>query len=417
MTDQTPPTLPHLMDASQDFAQILAGIDNLATLEELFGDGLGKEVVSAVGDILRANVPHIAEVRETRHRRFQIGLPGYDVGQVATLVEDLQTAVASEAIATAHGPVAVSLSVGCAFAGMMQGTAEPDNLTSAAVHALHSAMARGIGSFQIARSDSELLHHRASLLSASRAALGAIGTEDLRIAFQPIVSADGGNTVSFHECLVRLVQPSGRLLSASNFMPAIERLGLAPLIDRQVLLMTFQALTEHPRARLSVNLFPQTMQDSQWLALFENAICADPTLGERLIVEVTEQAAMLDASRTLRFMDQLRRHGVSFALDDFGAGQTSLRYLREFRFDVIKIDGQFVRSVHEDPDCAFFVETIVNIARRFDMMTIAEHVHGPLAAKTLADLGVEYFQGFHFGSPSMMLGPTDVPASVLAAQA
>jgi predicted signal transduction protein with EAL and GGDEF domain len=249
MTDQTPPTLPHMVDASQDFAQIVAGIDNLATLEELFGDGLGREVATAVGEILRANVPHIAEVRETQHRRFLIRLPGYDVAEVASLVEDLQTAVASEAIATAHGPVAVSLSAGCAFAGMMRGTGEATDLTSAAVHALHSAMARGIGSFQIARSDSELLHHRASLLSASRAALGAIGTEDLRIAFQPIVSAEGGNTVSFHECLVRLVQPSGRLLSAASFMPAIERLGLAPLIDRQVLLMTLKALTEHPRPR------------------------------------------------------------------------------------------------------------------------------------------------------------------------
>ncbi|MEO1493570.1 MAG: EAL domain-containing protein [Pseudomonadota bacterium] len=417
MTDQSPTSLPHVASASQDHAQIVVGIDNLATLEELFGDRLGEEVAMAVEEILVAHMPHIAEVRQTAHRRFQFCLPGYDVAEVATLIEELQTAVASQAIATTHGPVAVSLSAGCAFSGTLRGGTEQIDLASAALHALHSAMSLGVGSFQIARSDSELLHHRMSLLSASRAALGAVGTEDLRIAFQPIVSAEGGNTVSFHECLVRLIQPSGRMISAASFIPAIERLGMAPLIDRQVLMMTFAALTEHPRARLSVNLFPQTMQDTQWLRMFEDAIRSDPTLGERLIIEVTEQAAMLDTSRTLRFMDRLRQHGVSFALDDFGAGQTSLRYLRDFRFDVIKIDGQFVRSVHEDPDAAFFVETIVNIARRFDMMTIAEHVHGPLAARTLADLGVEYFQGFHFGSPSMMLGPTDVPASVLAAQA
>lgn len=418
MTDST---IPDLVKPSQDtsaaYAQLVLGIDNLDALEELFGDALGREVAGAVGDELRRHVPHICKVDETAHRRFLISLPGHDVAEVAALVEKLQMAVAAIPIETDHGPVAVSLSAGCAFAGMLGTDTRSDNLTSAALHAMHSAMARGVGSFQIARNDSELLHHRASLMTASRAAMGAVGTDDLRIAFQPIVSAEGGNTVSFHECLVRIVQPSGRLISASAFMPAIERLGLAPLIDRQVLMMTLAALKEHPRARLSVNLFPQTMQDTQWLRIFDDAVRTDPTLGERLIVEVTEQSAMLDASRTLRFMDRLRRHGVSFALDDFGAGQTSLRYLREFRFDVLKIDGQFVRHVHEDPDCAFFIEAIVNIAQRFDMMTIAEHVHGPAAARTLADLGVEYFQGFHFGSPSMMLGPTEVPASKLVAQA
>jgi EAL domain-containing protein (putative c-di-GMP-specific phosphodiesterase class I) len=399
------------------FAQVVIGIDNLATLEELFGEALGEEVWVKVAKRLRPLVPHIADLKQIGQRRIAIGLPGYDPPAVGALVEVLQSAVASTAIDSVEGPVACTISAGCVFVNDEDNALCMDAIMSAALHALHSAMVRGVGSFQTALDDTELLHHRNTLMSASRAALGAIESDHLRIAFQPVVGATGGNTVSFHECLVRILQPSGKLISASAFMPAIERLGMAALIDRQVLMMTFEAMTAEPRARLSVNLFPQTMQDGEWLVMFENAVASDPTLGERLIIEVTEQAAMLDSTRTLRFMDRLREHGVSFALDDFGAGQTSLRYLRDFRFDALKIDGQFVRSVHEDEDCAFFVEKIVEIARRFDMMTIAEHVHSPAAAHVLTTLGVEYFQGFHFGAPNMVLHPTGSPITDLAQQA
>ena len=200
-------------------------------------------------------------------------------------------------------------------------------------------------------------------------------------------------------------------------MPAIERRGLAPTSDRQVLRMTIDRLREHPTTRFSVNIFPHTMQDAAWLRCFEEHVADEPDLGERLIIEVTETSALLDMDRTRLFMDRLRRRGVSFALDDFGAGHTSIHYLRDLRFDVLKIDGRFVRDVHKDPDDAFMIETLVRIGNRFDMMTVAEAVQTQEEARCLTDLGVEYFQGFHFGSPSLILEPTLSPMPIVAAQA
>ena len=126
---------------------------------------------------------------------------------------------------------------------------------------------------------------------------------------------------------------------------------------------------------------------------------------------------MLDPPRTRAFMDRLRAAGVSFALDDFGAGHTSLRYLRDFRFDMIKIDGRFVHDVQDDPDNAFMISTLVEIAQRFEMMTVAEAVQTPAEARCLSALGVEFFQGFQFGSPSLLLKPTPTPMPSIAAQA
>lgn len=403
--------------ADGSFAMLAIGIDNLTALEELFGEGLGEDIAGVVEGRLRRFVPHIAEIRQTAYRRFLIGLPGFSEAAVAELVDLLKTAVASEAVATGYGPMAVSISVGCAMAS--PGGLEPRSheMNTAALHALHMAAASGAGAYRVARDDGALLAWRQMLMETSRAAFGTGTTENLTLAYQPVVRAVGGNAISFHECLVRIKRPDGGLLPAAAFMPAIEQLGLAMLIDRQVLLMAFETLVKHPTARLSVNIFPQTMQDRQWMALFEGAAANDPTLPERLILEVTETVAMLDPVRTQGFMDRIRRFGTGFAIDDFGTGHTSLAKLRDFRFDILKIDGRFVRDVDSNPDNQFIMQTLTTVAERFDMMTVAECVEKTAEARVLTEMGISFFQGFQFGSPSLLLKPTTSPMPDIAAQA
>jgi EAL domain-containing protein (putative c-di-GMP-specific phosphodiesterase class I) len=293
----------------------------------------------------------------------------------------------------------VTLSAGCVVGDERQ----PGVEGSAARHALTEAMARGVGCLRFAEESGDAAHHRKDIVGAAQIAMGAISNGDLAIAYQPVVAATGKNHAAFHECLVRVRKRSGNLIAAAKFMPAMERLGLATLIDRQVLVLALEALAHRPGIRISINIFPQTMQDAQWMILFNEGTSRDPTLAERLIIEVTETAAMLEPARTLAFMARLRRHGCAFALDDFGMGHTSLSSLRDFRFDIIKIDGSFVTDITTNPDSRFFVAKLVEIGRHFDMMTVAEFVQGPADARILRDLGVEYFQGFYFGAPSLVL--------------
>lgn len=402
-------------DVAGTCAQIALGIDNISVLEDIFGDQLGQEIVDAVEARIRQTIPHLCGYRRTSHDHFLICLPGKDLAAALAMVEGVQSAVASDLLDTRAGPVAVTVSAGCAARARDLG--EKNDLEPLALQALHMAKRAGVGSVRTAEDDGALLRYREQLIQTSRATIGAMGDDRLTIAFQPVVRASGGNLISFHECLVRIREDEKTVIPASAFMPVIEQLGLASLIDRQVLKMSMETLIRHPTARLSINIFPQTMQDRAWMRLFENVAESDPSLPERLIVEVTETAAVLDPPRTQAFMDKLRAFGVSFALDDFGAGHTSLRYLRDFRFDIIKIDGRFVHDVHMDPDNAFIIKTLVDVARRFDMMTVAESVQTPAEARCLSGLGVEFFQGFQFGSPSLLLKPTPSPMPSIAAQA
>jgi EAL domain-containing protein (putative c-di-GMP-specific phosphodiesterase class I) len=385
------------------------GIDNLGTLEELFGEELGDEVIAAVGRRLARAIPIGADLCVMRQRRFLVGVSGLGAGSVTALFPRLQAA-ANGAIETSSGPVTVTLSAGCALAGVER---RPAPAEREAVQALHAAMARGAGSFRIA---GECRDRPAGAAEAVGWPQGP-GGERLTVAFQPVVRASGGNTIAFHECLARIRGRDGELMPAADFIPSIERLGFAPLVDRQVLAIAVETLARDPGVRLSVNILPQTMQDAGWMAIFERAVASDPTLAERLIVEISEAGSMLDPRRTLNFMDRLREQGVAFVLDDFGAAHDSLPGLQDFRFDIVKIDGRFVRGIRAGSNDAVRVARLVEIARNFDMMTVAGAVQGPAEARCLADIGVEYFQGFYFGSPSLVLGPTPTPMPGIAAQA
>ncbi|MHA1530277.1 MAG: EAL domain-containing protein [Alphaproteobacteria bacterium] len=390
-------------------ALIILGIDNLGALEDLFGESLGGEIIEAVEARIAPALPARATLWRAEHRRIALSIPQLDRLGVSSLVTRLQAAIAQQAVPTSRGPVAVTLAAGCVVGDEHQPEAEG----SAARHALSEAMGSGVGCIRFAEETGDTARQREDIIAAAQIAMGAIGDGDLVLAYQPVVSASGNNRAAFHECLVRVREHSGALIAAAKFMPAMEQLGLATLIDRQVLVMALESLSRQPGIRVSINIFPQTMQDAQWMILFDEGTSRDPALADRLIIEVTETAAMLEPARTLDFMTRLRRKGCAFALDDFGMGHTSFGSLRDFRFDIIKIDGSFITDVTTNPDNRFFVAKLVEIGAHFDVMTVAEFVQGPADARILRDLGVEYFQGYYFGTPSLLLGPEIKPEPIV----
>jgi EAL domain-containing protein (putative c-di-GMP-specific phosphodiesterase class I) len=229
----------------------------------------------------------------------------------------------------------------------------------------------------------------------------ALEDNRIAIAFQPVVSARNPSTIAFRECLARVRGDDGRWIAAGLFLPKIERLDLIRNLDRRVLRLALEALEAHPTERLSVNVSVRTMRDRSWLRDLRAAADRAPRAVERLIVELTESAAVVDAPRTKEFLDEIRDLGVAIALDDFGAGYSSFRHVRDFRPDWVKIDGSFVRGVAGDPDNKLFIDTLVGIARNFDMATVAEFVEDEADAAALRALGVDCLQGYHYGRPAI----------------
>ena len=229
------------------------------------------------------------------------------------------------------------------------------------------------------------------------------------LALQPVVMAEGDRRPAFYEGLIRLIDRTGRAVPAARFIDAVESHDLGREIDREALRLGIAELHADPAMRLSVNLSPRSIGCPAWMEVLEQGLEQDPTLGERLILEITERSAMEIPAEVQAFMATLQLRGISFALDDFGAGQTSFRHLRDFAFDIVKIDGQFSREVARDPDNQALIRALVDLSRHFEMFTVAEHVACAEDADSLAELGIDCLQGYHFGAPALSTLPAPVP--------
>ena len=230
--------------------------------------------------------------------------------------------------------------------------------------------------------------------------------------FQPAVRAGNPRMPAFFEMLARMKTTDGQVLPASAFMPSVEPGALGRAIDRLALGSALKALAANPGLRLSVNMSPLTMGDEDWLAILAAAARGGSGVCGRLILEITENDAMEDAAQTIDFMDHVRASGCAFALDDFGAGATGFKYFRDFRFDIVKIDGAFARGVAGSPDSQVLVECLAGVARHFEMMTVAEQVETEADAAWLSAAGIDALQGYLYGrpAPTAELPPAAVPA-------
>ena len=220
------------------------------------------------------------------------------------------------------------------------------------------------------------------------------------LAFQPVVQARMANRAAFYEAFIRIMDEKGRVIPARDFMGAIETNEIGRQIDCLALEMGLATLAAEPSIRLSVNMSARSIGYPAWLATLERGLRADRSIGERLILEITESSAMVMPDLVTVFMADMQSRGICFALDDFGAGYTAFRYLKDFYFDIIKIDGQFIRNIAQEPDNQVLTQALVSIARHFDMFTVAESVETAEDAQYLIDIGVDCLQGYYFGIPS-----------------
>jgi EAL domain-containing protein (putative c-di-GMP-specific phosphodiesterase class I) len=240
----------------------------------------------------------------------------------------------------------------------------------------------------------------ADVLSIVRAALAA---GSARLAFQPVQVARGQGGIAFYEGLIRVMDQAGRIVPAGQFMPQIEEKELGRDIDCATLRLGVQMLQLHPRLKLSMNVSARSIGDAAWRRALDDALARSPGIGARMILEISESSAMLLPELVIRFMAEAQPKGISFALDGFGGGMTSFRHLKDFFFDIVKIDRVFVRGIDRSPDNQVLAAALISVAKQFDMYAVAEGVETREEAKMLTGLGVDCLQGYLFGVPKFAL--------------
>lgn len=234
----------------------------------------------------------------------------------------------------------------------------------------------------------------------------ALQEERLELYLQAIVPADASvGSKGSAEVLVRLRSREGEVVPASRFMPAAERYGFASRIDTWVVGAVLAQLDAHPEdrhafQRIHVNLSGRSLGDPGFLAAFEATLHASAVQLPLLCFEITETALIENLDLAHEVLTRLRTMGCRFALDDFGMGHASMRYLGRLPVDYLKIDGSFVRDMVRDPEAEKIVGEINRVAHTMGLRTIAEFVESPQIRELLHTMGVDEVQGFAIGRPA-----------------
>lgn len=259
--------------------------------------------------------------------------------------------------------------------------------------------------------DASLQHRHVEMQWATR--LEKALDEDAFVLFAqrtvPLKATDG---LLHAEVLLRLPDDRGGYFAPGLFFPAAERYHLASRIDRWVLRQVIAQLQQCP-ARvgmgvISINLSGQSVGDRDFhkhaLALLDEV---GPALCTHLCLEITETAAITNIADASQFVRKVRELGVRVALDDFGAGASSFGYLKQLKVDLIKIDGQFVKNVLDDPLDAAAVRSFVEVARVLGVETVAEFVDRAEVLDWISNLGIDHAQGYYLHKPEPLKGLLD----------
>jgi EAL domain-containing protein (putative c-di-GMP-specific phosphodiesterase class I) len=228
----------------------------------------------------------------------------------------------------------------------------------------------------------------------------ALRQDRLLFAFQPVVCAATGR-IDYFECLLRMREVGGGIVAGGEFITTIERLGLIEFIDNFVLEQTVRELVSCPGIRLGLNISSLSACDGAWLRSLISLVRHRPALARRLVVEITETAALADIEESARFVETLHKVGCRVALDDFGAGHTSLRHLQILAVDTVKIDGSFVRNLADSQEQRLLLRNLLDVIRGFGLATVAEGVENAEDASLVCADGIHFLQGYHLGLPTI----------------
>jgi EAL domain-containing protein (putative c-di-GMP-specific phosphodiesterase class I) len=276
-----------------------------------------------------------------------------------------------------------------------------EDLVARADAAMYQAKEAGKNAWRIYRADLDDSQRMMTQLSWNDRILHALENDLMELQFQGIYSAQG-RVLGHFEVLLRMRDQDhpGVSIMPGEFIPVAEKSGKIVDIDRWVLARSIKMLSEVSAIpALAVNISGRSFDDPTLPLFIADELRRHGVPARRLLVELTETAAVSDLHDARRFIEALQQTGCGVCLDDFGTGFSSFAYLKHLHVDSIKIDGLFIRGLPKEPDNQLFVKAMVSVARGLSKTTIAECVEDEETLRMLAAFGVDYVQGYHLERP------------------
>ncbi len=376
-------------------------LDQFKLVNDTCGHPAGDRLLKQVTGLLQTRIRGTDILARLGGDEFGILLADCSYEQAMKIAETLCQAIRDYRFVWHDGALNIGVSIG--LVAITREAESMASLMSAADVACYAAKDQGRNRVHVYQADNVPERHR-EMQWVSRITR-ACEEDRLELYFQPIVPIGANRDPRAHyELMLRMRDENGALVQPNEFIPAAERYNVMPMLDRWVVRHTLGSLAHYthdktPLYTLSVNLSGTSLNDDRFLDFLITELAAHPLSSGAICFEITETAAIYNLAKVVYFMRELKSRGCNFSLDDFGSGLSSFMYLKTLPVNYLKIDGQFIEHVADNPIDRSMVEAISQIGKAMGIQTIAEKVETAAVMEELGRLGIGYAQGFYIAPP------------------
>jgi len=382
-------------------------LDRFKIINDTCGHMAGDELLRQLSHGLQSHVRQRDTLARLGGDEFGLILENCQPKEAERIAEDFLTFIRNFRFVRENKSFQLGVSIG--ITNIDDYAQSPSKLLNQADNACYIAKATGrnrIHFFDPERPDEKT--QKTAMFWANRVTQ-ALEDDTLELVAQPIVCLNTNKAKGTHfELLARLNERDGEIIAPGYFLPAAERYNLMPSLDQHVVKKAFAWLAANPAmvkdlSICSINLSAASLEDDRFPKLLSQLQAEYDLPPEKICFEITETMAITNLAKTIALAEEFKRQGFMFALDDFGSGFASYHYLKRLPVDFLKIDGEFVRGIVNDPIDEAMVRSMNDIGHVMGKKTIAEHVESKEVMEKLQEMGVDYGQGYLTGGPDSLL--------------
>lgn len=375
-------------------------LDQFKYINDTLGHAAGDRLLRQVASALQTRLRDSDLIARFGGDEFTVLARGIDEISAESLANSLLSLLQEMRFVEGSSTLHVHCSIGLTMIDSNQYTVE--EYLSQVDMACHMAKTNGRNRIAVYKEDEGEQGKMLADMSWSQSIMNALETDSFVLHFQPIVGADN-DKIEKYEVLLRMQDAEGKLIAPNAFLSSAERFGLMPKIDTWVIKHSLNKLAKVRKSgrnvQFCINLSGHIFKNTGTLKYIRQQLDKNDLPAKSVCFEITEQVAVQHLEEASLLMRSLQKIGCEFALDDFGAGYSSLNYIKTLPIDYIKIDGSFISNMHRDPIDQAMVQSFVQIGKTLGKKTVAEYVENLETITMLKKLGVDYFQGYYIGMP------------------
>ncbi|WP_152555595.1 bifunctional diguanylate cyclase/phosphodiesterase [Methylomarinum vadi] len=378
-------------------ALLVFDLDHFKEINDTSGHAAGDALLRMVADELKNRARKSDIVARLGGDEFAMLMPQTDAYGAETFAKQLNERLAGTPFVYEEKRYRIGASIGIAF--LPQHGADVQEVMANADLAMFEAKRSGRSRARVYSEELQQSHAVTQNVYWKDILTEAMENRQLFFYYQPVVDIATGQAL-YHEALLRMHMSDGRIVMPGEFLPSAERAGLNYALDCYVVEMALRELLADPHKRLSINLSTAALNDFGWTESLVNAVHQQNLDPNRLTFEVTETAVISDMEKAKNIVQDVTDLGFCLAVDDFGAGFSSLYYLKQLPVYYVKIDQSLIKDIDRDQEDCDFVRALVSMIHAYGKKVVGEGVENEATLRLLKTMKVDMVQGYYLGYPS-----------------